>query len=129
MASAGAMPPMLSLKRSSQSGAKAMAAAYAAVYSESSSQSFIFSGANIDLSTMAAADVIDIRIRKVIIQGGGWVNHDEVQYADAQPTGHPSISIAGIANIYGIEISMRQTAGVLRTKPCEFFDAKRLGLA
>ena len=129
MATASSMPPMLRLDRSSQSGAKAMAAAYAVVYTESSTQAFLFSGANIDLSTMAAADVIDIRIRKVVILGGGWVNHDEVSYADAQPTGHPSISIAGIANIYGIEISMRQTAGVLRTIPCEFFDAKRLGLA
>ncbi|MCK5235929.1 MAG: hypothetical protein KAR06_03000 [Deltaproteobacteria bacterium] len=128
MASVSGMPPMLRLQRSAQSGAQAMAAAYAVVYTESSSQAYIFAGAEIDLSTMAAADIIDIRIRKQLASGGGWVNHDEVQFTDAQPTGHPSIAISPIPDVFGVEISMRQTAGVLRTIPCEFYDAKRLGL-
>lgn len=131
MAVVSGMPPILRLKRSAQSGNKAMAAAYSVVYTENTATSvlaYIFAGAVIDLSTMQAGDVIDIRIRKVIVSGGAWVNHDEVQYSGAPPTGHPSLNIAPIPDVYGVEVSMRQTAGVLRTIPTEFYDAKRLGL-
>ena len=128
MASVSGMPPRLRLRRSAQSGPKAMTGAYVVEYTESSTQVYIFAGAEIDLSTMAAADVIDIRIRKQLSDGGGWVNHDEVEFTDAQPAAHPSIAISPIPDVFGIEISMRQTAGVLRTIPCEFYDAKRLGL-
>lgn len=105
-----------------------MAAAWGAVYSESSIMAYLFGGAEIDLSTMLAGDTIDVRVRKVVISGGGWVNHDQKQYSGAQPTGHPSMRIGPIPDIYGVEVAMRQTAGVLRSIPCEFFDAKRLGL-
>ena len=129
MAHASIMPPMLRLKRSAQSAANAMSVAYTVVYTESSVMAYIFAGAEIDLSTMAAGDVLDIRVRKVLVSGGDWVNHDEKQYNDAQPTGHPSIHISPIPDVFGVEIAMRQTVGVLRTIPCEFFDAFRLGLA
>ena len=129
MASVSSMPPMLRLRRSAQSGAYAMAAAYAVIYTESSAMAYVFAGAEIDLSTMQAGDIIDIRIRKQLVDAAGWVNHDEKSYSDAQPTGHPSIHIAPIPDAFGVEISMRQTAGVLRTVVAEFYDAKRLGLA
>ncbi len=131
MASVSSMPPMLRLARSAQSGSKTMTAAYAVIYTESSTMAYVFAGAEIDLSTMAAGDTIDIRIRKQLVSGGGWVNHDEKQYTGAQPTGHPSIHINPIPDVFGVEISMRQTAVAvaLLTIICEFFDAKRLGLA
>lgn len=128
MATATSVPPLLRLKRSGQSGSKVMAAAYTVAYSESSTMAYIFAGAEIDLSTMQAGDTIDIRVRKQVVSGGGWVNHDERSYSGARPTGHPSLRISAIPDDYGVEVSMRQTAGVLRTIPTEFFDAKRLGL-
>lgn len=130
MAHAVVSPPLLRLARSAQSGAKAMTAVYAVVYTEStiSGIAYIFAGAEIDLSNMAAGDVIDVRVRKVVILGGGWVNHDELQYIGAQPSGHPSIHINPIPDVYGVSIEMRQTAGVLISVDTEFFDAKRLGM-
>jgi len=128
MAHAVTSPPMLRLRRSSQSGTKAMTAAYVAEYSESATMAYIFSGAEIDLSNMAAGDIIDIRVRKIVVPGGAWVNHDHVNYAGAMPAGHVTAHINPIPDIYGVEISMQQTAGVLRNIDCEFFDAKRIGL-
>lgn len=130
MATAYICPPMLRLKRSAQSGSKAMpaAGAWTIVFTESSTLAYIFAGAEIDLSTMAAGDTIDIRVQKRLISAGALTNHDQKEYNDAQPAGHPSIHIAPIPDVYGVEIAMRQTAGVLRTIVCEFYDAKRLGL-
>lgn len=130
MADASASPPILRLKRSAQSGSKAMAADYAVVYTEStiSGIAYIVMGAELDLSTMEAGDVIDVRVRKVIVPGGDWVNHDEKQFTGVQPTGHPSKHIGPTPNVYGVSIDMRQPAGPFRTVPCEFFDAKRIGM-
>ena len=128
MAHAVTSPPMLRLMRSTRSGTKAMTAAYAAVYSEASTMAYIFSGAEIDLSNMAAGDVIDVRVRKIVVPGGAWVNHDTVNYAGAMPAGHVTAHINPIPDIYGVEVSMRQTGGVLRNVDTEFFDAKKIGL-
>lgn len=131
MAGATSVPPLLALRRSGQSGTKAMAAAWTVVYSDlaSSHIAYLFGGAKINLSSMAAGDHIDIRVRKIVISGGAWVNHDQMDYDDAQPADHPSVSIAGIPDVYGLEISMRQTAGTLRTIETEFYAAKVLGTA
>ena len=131
MATVSGMPPMLRAKRSAQSGAKAMTAAYSVVYTENTATSalaYIFGGAEINLLPMQAGDDIDIRIRKILVPGGAWVNHDEKNYIDVQPTGHPSRHISVLPDVYGVEISMRQTAGVLLSIETEFYDAKRLGL-
>lgn len=129
MAGGAIMPPMLRLKRSAQSGSKAMAADWTVVYTESSVMAYIFAGAEIDLSTMEAGDIIDIRVRKVVISGGDWRNHGLVNYIGPMPAGHVTAHISPIPDVYGISIDMRQTAGVLRTVDAEFFDAPRLGLA
>ena len=129
MAHASIMPPMLRLKRSAQSGSKAMAADWTVIYTESSIMAYIFAGAMIDLSTMEAGDTIDIRIRKQLSSGGALINHDQMNYVGAMPAGHQTVHITPIPDVYGVEIAMRQTAGVLRTIPIEFFDAMRLGLA
>ena len=129
MAFATSVPPLLSLRRSAQSGSKAMTAAYAVVYTDISASNiaYLFGGAKINLSTMQAGDHIDIRVRKRVVSGGAWVNHDELGYDDAQPANHPSVSIPAIPDVYGTEISARQVAGVLRTIEMEFYAAKILG--
>ena len=131
MAFATSVPPLLALRRSAQSGSKAMAAAWTVVYTDLSTSTiaYLFSGAKINLSTMQAGDHIDIRVRKVVVPSGAWVNHDEIGYDNAQPVDHPSVSIPSIPDVYGVEISMRQTAGVLRTIETEFYAAKILGLS
>lgn len=133
MATVAGMPPILRLKRSAQSGNKLMTAAWVVEYTENTSANelaYLFAGATLDLSTMAAGDTIDVRIRKVVIAGGAWVNHDQVQYTGARPAGHPTVHIAGLPDVYGVEISMRQTAVAVAFLQVAFeaYDAKRLGL-
>jgi len=131
MAHAVTSPPMLRLRRSTQSGTKAAAAigvAYTVFYTESCTMAYIFSGAVIDLSNMAAGDVINLRVRKIVVPGGAWVNHDLVNYAGAMPAGHVTAHITPIPDVYGVEVAINQTAGVLRNIDAEFYDAKRIGL-
>ena len=128
MAHAVVSSPMLRMKRSAQSGDKTMTAAWQVVYTESCTMAYIFAGAEISLANMIAGDTVDIRIRKTIISGGAWVNHDQIQYADAQPAGHPSVHVHPIPDTYGVSIEMRQVAGALINCEGEFFDAKRIGL-
>jgi len=129
MAGATSVPPLLSMRRSGQSGTKAMAAAWRVVFSDISSTNiaYLFSGARINLSTMQAGDHIDIRVRKIVLSGGAWVLHDQLGYDNAQPADHPSVAIGAIPDVYGIEIAMRQTAGALRTIETEFYVSKVLG--
>ncbi len=128
MAHAVSSPPILRLKRSAQSGTKTMAAAYVAVYSDSSSMAYYFAGANINLSGMLAGDVVNIRVRTMIVRAGVLTPFDLVSYSNAQPVGHQVAHIAALPDVYGVEIAMQQTAGVLLNIETEFFDAKRLGL-
>ncbi len=128
MATGSAAPPILSLQRSGQSGAYALTAAWQVVFTDSGTIPYLFAGATLDFSTLAAGDVVDVRVRKVLTLDGDWVPHDLSQYADARPTNFHTVTITAVADIYGVEIALRQTAGVLRTIPSEFFAAKRLGL-
>ncbi len=133
MAVVSGMPPILRLKRSAQSGAKAMTAAWQVVYTENTAAStlaYIFAGAEINLLPMVLGDTIDIRVRKILVPQGAWVNHDQKDYNDVQPVTHPSRHIGPIPDVYGVSIEMRQPAvGVaLLTIETEFYDAKRLGL-
>lgn len=127
MATAFISPPALRLKRSGQSGSKAMTALMVVQYTESSPYAYIFAGAEIDLTPMLAGDTIIIRVRKQVVSGGGWVVHDQKTYNNAQPATHPSVHINPMPDVYGIEIAMQQSVGVLRTIACEFYDAKRMG--
>lgn len=124
------MPPMLRIRRSLQAGTYAMAAgaAWVQLYLENSTQAYLFCGAIIDLSNMIAGDDIDIRIRKQMFNGAGFLNHDQVNYLGAPPANHPTVFIAPIPDVYGVEISARQNAGVLIALNIEPYDAKRLGL-
>ena len=129
MAISGSTPPMLNLKRSSQSGNKAMAAVWGVVYTESGSQPYLFIGASLNLAVMALGDTIDVRIRTKENPTAAWTNYDQISYSNARPAAHQYCSIGPIPNVSGVEISARQTAGVLRTVSSEFYDAKRLGFS
>ncbi|MBA7558433.1 hypothetical protein ES708_00036 [subsurface metagenome] len=61
------------------------------------------------------------------LAGGAWVLHDQIDYNGAQPANHPIVSIGGIPDVFGVQVSMRQTAGALRSIECEFYVAKILG--
>lgn len=128
MADGSSMPPMLRLRRSSQSGTYTMTAVYAAVYSDSSTQEYIFGGGTIDLSGMLAADHIDIQIQKRLASGGTWLVVDTLAYDNAQPAGHTQALVAGLIDTNGVRVMARQTAGVLLAITCEWFAAKRLGV-
>lgn len=133
MATVSGMPPIMRTRRSTQSGAFVMTAAWQVVYTENESTSllpYFFLGAEINLSPMAAGDTIDIRIRKILVAAGAFTIHDQRSYSDARPATHPSLRIAGLVDVYGVEIAMRQTAvaAALLTIEAEFYDAKRLGL-
>jgi len=116
---------LLVLQRSEQSGDKVMTAGYEVVYEQSDDAAYIFSGAKINLTPMQAGDAIDIRVRTKQEEGGAYVVLDEKSFSGVQPASKKAIRITAMPDKYGFEISMRQTAGVLRVIPCEFFDAKR----
>jgi len=129
MAGATSVPPLLSLRRSGQSGIKTMQPNWGVVYTDSSYSTiaYLFGGARINLSNMQAGDEIDIRIRKVVIPDGEWVLHDQRHYEGVQPTYHPSAAIGAIPDTYGVEIAMLQGGGVMTTVEAEFYAAKILG--
>ena len=116
---------LLKLRRSTQSGDKVMTADYQAVYDQSSEYAYIFAGAKIDLTPMEAADTIDIRVSTRLKEGGDLAVVDQKTYTGVQPAHKKAIRIGAMPDRYGVEITMRQTAGTLKTITCEFFDAKR----
>lgn len=118
-------PPILRVRRSVQSGNKTMAAAWAAVYSSSSTYAYMFGQGSIDLTNMAAGDIVNVRIRKQVDPSGGVINHDQKQFFGVQPDERKQFKIGSILDVYGLSIEMQQTAGALRTFYCEFFDARR----
>ena len=116
---------LLKLKRSPQSGWKLMTASYAPVYEESHSVAYIFAGGKVDLSPMEAGDVVDVRVRTKLEGGGDYKTMWEKSYSGVQPDDRKVIKLSAMPDNYGLEVSMRQTAGVLKYILCEFFDAKR----
>ena len=128
MAGGSAAPPILSLAHSPQSGSYTLTAAYQVVYTQSGTIPYLFAGAIINLTNMAAGDTVNLRVRKVVLQGGAWVIHDVVSFSDARPTNNQTILVEAIPDLYGIEIALQQVLGTFRAIPCEFFDARRLGL-
>ena len=116
---------LLKLKRSPQSGWKLMTGSYAPVYEESSSVAYIFAGGKVDLSPMEAGDVVDVRVRTKLEGGGDYKTMWEKSYSGVQPDDRKVIKLSAMPDNYGLEVSMRQTAGTLKYILCEFFDAKR----
>jgi hypothetical protein len=116
---------LLKLQRSFQSGWKLMTGSYAPVYEESHAVAYIFCGGKVDLSPMEAGDVIDIRVRTKLEGGGSYKTMWENSYSGVQPDYRKVIRLSAMPDNYGLEVSMRQTAGTLKYILCEFFDAKR----
>ena len=61
------------------------------------------------------------------VSGGAQVVHHLMSYSDVQPVNHPSVHIGPLLDVFGVEVSMRQTAVAvaLLNIDCEFFDAFR----
>jgi len=116
---------LLKLERSTQSGWKLMTGSYVSVYEESHTVAYIFAGGKIDLSPMEAADVLDVRVRTKLEGGGSYKTMWEKSYSGVQPDDRKVIRLSAVPDNYGLEVSMRQTAGTLKYILCEFFDAKR----
>jgi len=116
---------LLKLERSRQSGWKLMTGSYTPVYEESHTVAYIFAGGKIDLSPMETADVIDIRVRTKLEGGDSYKTLWEKSYSGVQPDDRKVIRLSAMPDNYGLEVSMRQTAGTMKYILCEFFDAKR----
>lgn len=116
---------LLKLQRSNQSGWKLMTADYAPVYEESHDVAYIFAGGKIDLSPMEAGDVIDVRVRTKLEDGDTYKTVWKQTYTGIQPDDRKVIRLSAMPDNYGLEVSMRQTAGTLKFILGEFFDAKR----
>ena len=127
MARAHPVTPLLELRESTQSGDKLMTGAYVVQYTEDDVGAFIFGGAHIDLTNMAAGDVVDVRVRYQLSSDGSMVNEDLFTYNGAAPAAQRIAQVGVTSIVYGIEVAMRQTAGALRTLRCQFFDAKKRG--
>jgi len=128
MATAYVVTPFLELRRSAQSNNYTMTAAWQEVYAESAESAFIFGGSNINLTNMEAGDVVDVRVRYRLQLGGTDVNEDLMTYNGVQPASNKIAHVGVNCTVYGVDISMRQTAGTLRSLYCEFYDAKRRGI-
>jgi len=115
---------LLKLKRSHQSGWKLMTGSYTPVYEESHTVAYIFAGGKIDLSPMEAGDVLDISVRTKLEGSDSYKTLWEKPYSGVQPDDRKVIRLSAMPDNYGLEVSMRQTAGTLKYILCEFFDAK-----
>ena len=116
---------LLKLERSLQSGWKLMTSSYMPVYEESHTVAYLFCGGKIDLSPMEAGDVVDIRVRTKLEGGDTYKTIWKSSYSDVQPEDRKVIRLSAMPDNYGLEVSMRQTAGTLKYILCEFFDAKQ----
>lgn len=127
MATAYTVPAILRASRSQQSGLYSMTAAWQVVYTNSAPYAWLFVSAEINLTPMILGDTIDIRARKINVSGGALVVHSLMPYSDVQPVNHPSVHIGPLMDVFGVEISMRQTAvgAALLDIDCEFFEAFR----
>lgn len=115
---------LLRFERSTQSGWKLLTGDYVPVYEESNTVAYLFCGGKIDLSPMEAGDVIDIMVRTKLESGDTYKTVWKGSYSDVQPDDRKVIRLGAMPDTYGLEISMRQTAGIYKYILCEFFDAK-----
>ncbi len=119
--------PLLKLRHSTQSGSKTLTGAYATVFEDDANLPWMFAGAWIDLTNMAAGDTVYIRVSAKGKSGGAYVVEDENSYTGAQPADAKAIRISAIPNVYGVKIEAYQSAGAppYLSLDMEFFTAKR----
>lgn len=118
---------LLKLGRSAQSGSKTLTAAYVTEFEDSQTYPWLFAGAWIDLTNMAAGDTVYIRVSSKGKSGGAYVVEDEKSYSDAQPAGAKAVRIDAFPNVYGTLIEAYQSAGAppFLALDMEFMTAKR----
>lgn len=123
-----AIAPILQLRRSSQSGSKTLTNAYVAEYEDSDASPWMFAGAWIDLTNMAAGDTVYIRVSTKGVSGGAYVVEDETSYTGVQPADAKAIRIGAVPNIYSVKIEAYQSAGAppYLSLDMEFWPAKRI---
>lgn len=123
----GASPVLVTARDDSQSGNKIMTAGWQTVYTDSASGAFVFEEGDIDLSSLLGGDTVEVRVSKTNAFGSAPVLVDDTVYNGPMPAGHPEIVIGRLVSEFGVLVEMRQTAGVLRTIPAEWFVSKRIG--
>jgi len=72
-----------------------------------------------------AGDAIDVRIRTKLDEADTYKTTWQQSYSDVQPEDGQVIRLPAMPDTFGLEVSMRQTAGTLKYILCEFFDAKQ----
>lgn len=102
-----------------------MTAAWASIYSSSSTYAYMFSQGSIDLTNMVAGDIVEVRVSKQVDPAGTLIVHDQKQFFGVQPVERKQFKIGPILDVYGLSIDIRQTVGGLKTFYCEFMDAHR----
>jgi hypothetical protein len=77
----------------------------------------------IDLSNMASGDTVVIRQFMKISSGGNYIKYAEETYSGAQSL--PLLHIVTKPAVYGLKITLQQTAGTNRNYPYQFFKRSR----
>jgi len=70
-------------------------------------------GAWLDLSKMDVADTITLREYVKVKKDGMMVKYDASSYAGIQPS--PALFITSKPSVYGIKVTLQQTAGALKS--------------
>lgn len=93
------------------------------IYDEADTVPWMFEGGKVDLTNMQAGDTVVLRKYARIIAGGGLILEDTNTYNGAQAV--PLVTFERQANIYGVRVTLEQTAGVNRTYVHQWFDQMR----
>ena len=118
--------PILELTPSTQSGLKTMpdaAGTWLVCYEEDQGYTWLFAGADIDLTAMQAGDTVEIAWDRRMESGGAYVLGPLNTYNGAQT--NPWKHIEAESNLYGMRIRAHQTAGVARSFYMEFSEGKK----
>jgi hypothetical protein len=79
----------------------------------------------IDLSNLASGDTIVIREWMIIKSGGSYVRYAEATYSGAQSP--PLLHIITKPAVYGLKVTLQQTAGTYRSFDYQFFVRREKG--
>ena len=115
---------MLDVVRSAQSGSLLMTGSEQTLYEFIPTATSLFAGGNVDLTTMAADDILDLKIYKKIKSGGAYALCSTVTYTGVQAV--PLVEIAGDRyNRYSLKITATQTQATTSYKTIdhEWYDA------
>jgi hypothetical protein len=79
----------------------------------------------IDLSKLASGDTVVVREYMMVKSGGTYVKYAEATYSGAQPL--PLLHIVTKPSVYGLKVTIQQTAGTYRTFDYQFFVRRKKG--